>query len=821
MRYLTLLLISLWSLSSIIYAAEAEENPQTIILRNAGAEYHFEHGEQYYLQAAFFQGKKIWPEGMKFTYNLPGDKWFWEDKPYKLYQMEPYRHTVVKLPDGISLETSARGENLTLQRIYTLRGQSPALEVKIRVEITGENLIRWANLLSLPLPVKHNWLRLVSRVQQGDICTRLEQFTGNPFLDQEDKPININGEILRQWSSLSLIGSFDPEMQAGAIMMIAPESTPWCIRAGVSGTPESGYRGYTGISPHYFSLGTENKTFLQAQLTILPFSGQPEQLNDKVIPEFVEKLQQLNLSSKKYNTGKLLYQTPELALWTELPQNRVFRDENPPSATIQEVSLSAAKDEAESFQLVLKSECALPAVSLHISGFADKGHRIPSQWYAVDYSNAELPWGGDREILGEMPDTLLPETAIDCAAGQTQPFFVTWRVPANAEPGIYRGLVEIRSENILLREIPVRLQVWNFSLQNATLTAALDFWRRYQSYPKEQQEEIFRQVEEMVVNSRGGGRWLTNPKPVWNDDGELLKVDYSKFDQSLQNAIEKYRHQILVARAFMLGYGHIPRNNLFGTDQEILSPLWIKKMTSFALDLNRHLQEQQHQALLVFDLFDEPSEEYIPMLKEVVKILREINPEWKFTFAGAFVPELIDTINFWNLPMDNYTSQTVMEKIRQAGSELSVYNPPGYAYNSALTNPRGAYSWLWQHNIRYIYQWVVNCWREKGERGADAYRRSSWVAPGAQGPLNTLRMEATRDGIEDYEYLNRLRQESQRLRTIRPELSARGEKLLNQARQLAGRTTHDERIVVIAQDPELFNQFHHQAGALLDEMSRQ
>lgn len=819
MRHLVVTVFFLFLANGAMQAAEVEETARTIVLRNAGAEYHFDHGKQYHLKESFFQGRKVWPAGLQLTYNMPGDKWFWEDKPYELYQMAPYQHEIVRLADGISLETIASGENMTLRRTYTLRGQSPALEVMVHVEISGENLIRWTNLVSMPLPLEHNWLRLVSRVRQGKIITRLEQFSGNPFLDQEGKPVNINGQTLSQWSSLSMIGSFNPETELGAIVMVAPESTPWQIRAGISGNAE---RGFAGISPRCFSQGENGKTFLRAQLSILPFAGDPERLNDVLIPEFVEKLRQADLISTKYVTGKLLHNSPELTLWSELPHNRVFRSEVPPPTSAQEVCLYAGKDEAESFQLVLKSERELSAVSLRLSGFVNGDCQIPGQWQTVDYISADIPWSSEQAILGEMPDSLLPETMVDCPAGQAQPFLLTWRVPADAEPGIYRGQVELMSGNTLLAEIPVRLQVWNFSLHDATLTAALDFWRRGKSYPKEQQEEIFRQVEEMVVNSRGGERWLSNPKPTWNENGELLSVDYSSFDRSLRKAQRKYRHKVLVTRAFMLGFGHVPRKNLFGNDKEILNPLWTKKMTNFATDLKRHMQEHHPGAILVFDLFDEPLEKYVPMMQEVVKILREINPEWKFTFACCdFFPELLDTINFWNLPMNgNRTSRVVIEQIRQAGGELSVYNPPEYAYNTALTNPRGAYIWLWRHNVRYVYQWVVNCWRERGERGSDAYRSASWIAPGEKGPLNTLRMEATRDGIEDYEYLSLLRREGDRLRATRPELSARAEDLLEQAHKLAWRTANDERNVVITQNPELFDQFHRQAGALLDEMSR-
>ncbi len=806
--------------SLLFAAAEVEVRPNVIIMRNAGAEYHFDHGKQYHLLQSWFQGRKIWPSGMKFTYNMPGDNWYYEDRPLEQFRMGPYQHKIIKKGDRVTLETGSDGVFMSLRRSYTLREYDPTLEVDVRVDIQGENRIRWTNLFTMPIPATDTWLRLVSRIENGQIRTQLETFRGNPFIYENGNRVNMNGEPLDQWQALSLLGSYDPVAGAGALIMNLPEESPWRFRAGITGNSENGYRGFSGLSPYYYTSNYEGGTFLQAKFVIYPFQEDPLKLNQAVIPAFVEKLRQASLIDTTFMTGKKVHEAPGLVLWKDLPHNRVFRDEQPPSESKPLVELFAARGEGESFQLVLKSEKTLQNVTLRISGFENNGKPITIQWYAVDYSRADLAWDSDMHILGEIPDNLLPSAKRDCEAGQVQPFLVTFHVPLEAKPGICHGKIEVMADNAPLAIVPVHLQVWNFSLQNATLTAALDFWVRYNSYIPEKRQEIFRQVEEMVVKSRGGSRWLDNPRPAWDAEGNLVSIDYDSFDRSALNAIEKYRHNILVVRSFMLGFGHHPRKNLFGEADEILSPLWTKKLILFAADLKKHLEANNWESRVVFDLFDEPREEYISMLVNVITLLRTIDPEWRFTISGAFMPELNESINFWNLPMDNYCSRAVIEKIQQTGGELTVYNPPGYAYNTALTRVRGAYTWLWLHDIRYVYQWVVNCWREQGERGSDAYRRSSWIAPGPDGPLYTLRMEATRDGIEDYEYLVLLKSEGQRLRNQNTELASRADTLLKKAHKLAWRTPKDECIVVISQDPGLFDQFHREAGALLDEMSR-
>ncbi len=801
-------------------AATVETVGKEIILRNTGAEYRFENSGNYRLKQSRFHDVTIWPAKLGLSYNMPGDKWYMDDNPLELYRTPSVTLRIIDGEGKAGFEYIAKGDAMTLVRRYEINGDSPALSVYIRVDIKGENMIRWINLVSTSVPVDHTWLRLVSEVRNGDIATELRAFPGNPFIEADGKPVALNGEALTQWKTLAMFGSYDPASGAGALVMNSPEDSPWRFRAGISGNKTSGFRGYMGISPYYFSAADNGDTFLEAKITILPFRGNLEELNRDVTPGFVERLKKNHLINSKYQTGKRLPGAAGISIWSDLPHNKIFRDEAVPVQAQDTVEICAARDEGESFQLALKPENALPEVSLRVSPLRNGEQNIPAFWYTVAYSPAEKPWESDLEILGDMPDNLFPEKPVDCVAGVVQPFLVGVRVPESAAPGLYQGTVEILSAGKVIAQVPVKLQVWSFSLKNSTLTAALDYWVRYESYPKEKRAEIFQQVKKMVIDHRGGGRWVASPRPVWDKDGNLQKVDYTEFDRSVKEALETWRHQVIVSRAFMLGFGHVPQKNLFGSKEEILTPLWQKKMLAFAENFQQHLKEKNWNSMMVLDLFDEPSQEYIPMINETVKLLRGVAPEWRFTQAGAFMPEMNGSINFWNLPMYNYYSRDVMRRVRAVGGEVAVYNPSGYAYNTALTCARGAYAWLWLNDITYVYQWVVNCWRELGERGADAYRRSSWIAPGPDGPLNTLRMEATRDGIEDYEYLALLKKETERLKDKKPELAARGRALLKQAEAMAWRTAKDESIVVISQDPALFDRIHREAGRLLDEMNR-
>ena len=193
-------------------------------------------------------------------------------------------------------------------------------------------------------------------------------------------------------------------------------------------------------------------------------------------------------------------------------------------------------------------------------------------------------------------------------------------------------------------------------------------------------------------------------------------------------------------------------------------------------------------------------------------------PEWRFTYAGNFHPELNGYVDFWNTGCS--ISQREAQMVKAKGGEYSFYNPPVYKDNGELVKVRGYYNYLWREKVRYVYQWVINCWSECGNRGWDSFRNASWVVPSPKGPLSTLRMENTREGIEDYEYYTKLERECARLAKKAPKLAAQGRALLKKAAALTGRSPKDELHIIISNDPAAYEMLHRQTGELLEKMNR-
>ena len=157
------------------------------------------------------------------------------------------------------------------------------------------------------------------------------------------------------------------------------------------------------------------------------------------------------------------------------------RDHPPPSSTpgqtaTNRIEISAARNEYEPFQVVLRPEVALTNVQVTISDFLleppDGGNRISAtnvEVCLVGYVPVTLP-SDYFGTLGEHPDPLVPlNGGVDLPAGKNQPFWFTVYVPKGAVPGNYSGSVQMQSGETSF-SIPVHLRVHSFALPDVSHT---------------------------------------------------------------------------------------------------------------------------------------------------------------------------------------------------------------------------------------------------------------------------------------------------------------------------------------------------------------
>jgi hypothetical protein len=347
-----------------------------------------------------------------------------------------------------------------------------------------------------------------------------------------------------------------------------------------------------------------------------------------------------------------------------------------------------------------------------------------------------------------------------------------------------------------------------------------DIWdaitRRYYKN-KQQASKAIADCNKLLKYGRSARRWMPTPKPSWDANGNLLKIDFKKFDKAVQEQFNAYGQPSVITRAFMLGYGHILRNTLFGPKNTILTPIWKKKLTQYATKFLQHLEKKGWRDKVILDLFDEPNPDTIKTLTDTINLLRSIYPQWRFTAATDYVPGLKGKLNYWNFAA---LYPSIATPLIKQGDIVTVYNPPATRAGCSLANMR-AYGWyLHRYNIKYTYQWCTNIWREWKERGGlDLNREASWLAPGPEGVRSTLRFEAMRDYLEDYELLTLLEKAIAKAKAENLKQEAiTGEKLLEEAGSIA-RVPENETIPYLAtQDVQAIPVLREKIGNYIDKI---
>lgn len=502
-------------------------------------------------------------------------------------------------------------------------------------------------------------------------------------------------------------------------------------------------------------------------------------------------------------------------LWTLTETKRVLRDE--PAGTGTSVKLQAARNEWESFQILLRSDVPVKAVNL-------KGGDLRRMPYGITgpagiircaedtrlYRQHQLEltvgtYRNDAFKPGWYPDPLIPfrhpltrkplskaglrAVPFDLPAGQTHGFWVDVYVPPDARPGRYRGTYRVTAGGGKAVEIPVTLTVWDFTLPRvSTLKTALGSpARRMRSYyreraraGKEKEPSDWPAVEAQCAEMLTRHRINAAPPP-----GSIVPVAQPDGSSRPSEGRGSYRippEQVRTLREFIDRYHvnaiMVPRPTGIVKDPELEREklhAWLKSWDRAAAELNR--------PYVVFYTYlkDEPNdEEAYKYVRKWGRAIREANSVVKVLVVeqtwsqNQTWGDLYGAIDIWCPLFPLFKSESAAK--RQAlGETIWTYTAlcqrdktPWWHIDYPLLNYRVP-AWIaWRYRIRGLLYWGgMSYWRQVEDPWADpwTYGRPARVyngegtlvypgrAVGCDGIAPSLRLKALRDSIEDYEYL--------------------------------------------------------------------
>jgi hypothetical protein len=425
---------------------------------------------------------------------------------------------------------------------------------------------------------------------------------------------------------------------------------------------------------------------------------------------------------------------------------------------LAQVDLAAARGEYESRQIVLYSpDRDLEGVTLQGSDLTgDNGQVIPADellFAPVGYCPYRLP--SNLSIHGYWPEpilTFLKEFSV--RRGDVQSLWYRVHVPRETPAGTYRGTVRISAKDAPACTLPVVLRVWDFALP------------------------LMPRLRVVVGCNQVGAFEMSyglNPSTIYG------------FDEKWITELPAWA----AAGATAINLGYIWGKDL---DQETKLPTAAQLDDWVAQIGRRYLAATTaglRSACYVY-LFDEATAAWDPALRLISRRLRQEFPDLLLLTTahrawspGGVVKDgggTIADINGW-CPLLNHYDPKLAAEARLQGRQVWWYtcNSPEKPFpNLLMTHPA--------MDVRLLLGFMATAYRTDGflyyATAGGSYGNlpaisegpyTKWAIvdnahdhlyqKGPNGPLPSLRLEAIRDGLEDYDYLHLAEACSRDLRT--------------------------------------------------------
>lgn len=491
---------------------------------------------------------------------------------------------------------------------------------------------------------------------------------------------------------------------------------------------------------------------------------------------------------------------PFQAWWVDALQQVLVGDQ--PAATLLPGELHAARGEYEAIQVAVRSPLAR-RVTLRAQPFhpglpirVRTVGRVP-----IERGTHRTP-PEERVALPpvELPDPLFPTDTLELEASRTECFWLDVEVAATVEPGEYRSVVEVASEEHTLR-LPLVLKVYSASVP---FEGQLLLTNWFSVRPREMGfgdapagSEPWWACANLLFDSMWAHRqnmfWTPlNPpfiKPVVTESG-TLGFDFRLFDAWVE-AFSKprggQRKTYIEGQpiAWRQGYDGQVKARIWRIENgvpkeailEVSDPAAREGYRVFLTALREHLVEKSWLDRFRIHITDEPHGHQLEPYAVLAGYIREFAPQ----FAIMEALDVRDDFAFFEQHCDVWVPQLgrfdrsldrMLERLK-SGKEVWIYTclfPNGAYPNRFVDYPLIKTRLLHWINFRWQFtgylHWGWNQWR-----GGDSFRvlepphggstflppGDAWIVyPGDRQVLDSLRHEAMRDGVEDYELLTLL-----------------------------------------------------------------
>jgi hypothetical protein len=461
------------------------------------------------------------------------------------------------------------------------------------------------------------------------------------------------------------------------------------------------------------------------------------------------------------------------------PLEKVFQgDDYAPAVQAGQLVLSAAGNEYESGQVVIEAPWRPVTVKeIRFSDLAGPGGAfIPAsalKWERVAYveTTVQPPYFAERG-LGSYPDPLLPAGEFTVDKLSRVPVWITLKTPKACPAGAYKGTVTIVPTGQKPAAVSLHLQVWDFALSDQTHLRTLTWLgggviRAFYGNPwspqgDQKQGAIVRAYEDFLLEHRLGPGGEVAAHLSKGKDG----FDFKGIDATLERLIGQGMNCFIMGTA----------PNLRRENKTEYAPEFIQDFTGKIKAYGDHLREKGWADRAYVYVYDEAPRSAWPEVKKIDRAIKAAAPEARI-LQCLNEPEGVKELTGFADVFDVYVAQYHKAGVaasQKRGAEVWLatccypMDHPNFFLEYPLLDVRATFWICWKYKVSGFEYWSPNAWGSIWQKKGDKWPKVPWIAnafgryngdgylvyPGEDGrPYSSLRFEALRDGLEDYEYL--------------------------------------------------------------------
>lgn len=490
-----------------------------------------------------------------------------------------------------------------------------------------------------------------------------------------------------------------------------------------------------------------------------------------------------------------------LHVWAIDPLTKVLPHTTVVAQPVAKVRMEAVRNEYESAQVVVTAGTKGAKLQLQttpVQGSDGPKPRIEAAFLGFVPVRRGTQQTPDNHLVAkppaEIPDPILEARTVNVLPGENQPIWLTVYVPKGCSAGVYTSELVVTADNehcripvsILVRAVTLpderTLQVTNwYSPGNIAAGHGLAknseaYWKMLESYARvmaDHRQNLARALLFDLITAR-------------EDAQGRLTFDFSLFDRWVD--VFKRAGVLGTIEGSHLAYrsswkdpdflGHRPITRLPDGSEKVWEKVKVTSsqqrdfLSQFLPALRQHLEKTGWLNHYVQHLADEPVALNAKSYNGLAEMVHELLPGVK-TIDATMCREVAGSVDIWvPQPSEIDKNWDFFLSRKKLGEQIWIYtclSPKGRYMNRFIDyHLLGTRLMHWM-NFKYDFpgylHWGLNFWLgdpfqnvERGypEAGNLPAGDSHIVYPGRFGPVRSIRLEAMRDGVEDFELLRML-----------------------------------------------------------------